>query len=87
MKVCDESLPKSEHTMSNFDHVIDDGMEEDLRNGMRSEHAAWEFYGLVWFEDGKFYEMVKRYQSHVATYSAKTLEKLMRKVNANHGSA
>jgi len=86
MKTCNEELPESDNSMSNADGVIDDGMESDLKNGMRSFHAGWNFFGLVWFEDGKFYEMVKSYRSHVATHCADTLEELMQSVNAEFGS-
>ena len=85
MKICDEDLPESGNSMSNCDGSIDDGMEADLKNGMRSSHAGWDFYGLVWFEDGKFYEMVKQYRAHVATHCADTLEELMESVNSEFG--
>jgi len=85
MKACNEELPKSSNTMSNFDLSIDDGMENDLKNGMRSEHCGWNFYGLVWFEDGKFHEMVKQYRHHVATISADSLPELMESVNSQFG--
>ncbi len=85
MKICDKTLPKSNYSMSNFDHSIDEGMEEDLRNGMRSYHAGWNFFGLVWFESGQFHEMVKQYRHHIATHSADSLRELMVDVNASFG--
>lgn len=85
MKTCDQSLPKSEHGMSNCYLTIDEGMEKDLRNGMRSEHCAWHFYGLVWFEDNQFHEEVKQYHRHIATRSADILKELMELVNSEFG--
>lgn len=77
LKVCDMSRPESEHTMSNFDHEIEDGLEADLKAGMRSEYYAVNFFGRLWYEDGHFYCMVKRYHVHVATIKAETLQQIM----------
>lgn len=71
--------------MSNFDHSIDDGMEQDLRNGMRGSHEAWNFYANVWFEDGRFFSQVNRYGGHVDTIAADSLEDLMEKTNEQYG--
>lgn len=79
--------PQSKWSMSNFDHVIERGMETDLRNGLRSHHAAWEFYAYVWFEGEQFHSQVMRYCEHVATMSAPTLDELMRITNAEYGDA
>lgn len=69
-------------TMSNFDHQIDEGMEEALRTDSAfGFHAGWEFCGLVWFQDGRFHEQVFRHHCHVATYSADNLRDLMEVVN------
>ena len=87
MNACELALPESDNNMSNFDHSIGEGMAEDLRNGMRSEHCAWGFYGLVWFDDGMFHEQVLQSQLHVATISAPTLRELMDEVNSQYGSA
>src|SRR6266487_2987010 len=80
--------PLSENRMSNFDHEIDEGMEEDLRNGMRSEHFAWDFCGsYVWYdkEQGVFCEQVWQWNKPVATVTSDTLENLMRHVNDQFG--
>jgi len=82
---CDFSLPQSEHSMSNCDGAIDAGMENDLRNGMRSSHAGWNFWGDVWFDDGQFHEAVRQYHSHVTTISADSLRELMDDVNSEYG--
>jgi|SRR5215472_2942714 len=79
--------PESEHGMSNFDHSIDDGLEADLRAGMRAGHAAWEFHGTVWYdaESGLFYEAVRRYHALVAVIGRPGLRELMHAVNDEWG--
>ena len=78
-------LPESDHGMSNLDQSIDAGLEADLKNGMIGIHAAWNFNGRVWFEDGMFHEDVWRYRSYSATFSAETLRDLMNTVNDQYG--
>ncbi len=81
-----ERLCFSELGMSNFDHVIDEGLEEQLRAGEHcAQHSAWDFCGYVWFEDGQFYEEVWRFHQHVATLSADDLRELMEAVNDEYG--
>ena len=84
-KDCDKTLTESEFSMSNFDHTIDKGMDEDLRNGMRSIHAGWNFHGDVWFESGQFHEAVRQYHAHVDTVSANSLTELMQDINERYG--
>jgi len=80
------ALPETDKTMSNCFHTIDEGLEKDLRAGMRSTHAAWNFFGqYVWFEDGTFYEQVWQFHVPVATCSSDSLENLMRLVNDQFG--
>ncbi len=80
-------LPESDHGMSNFDQSVDDGLEDDLRAGMKGRHAAWNFNGLVWLDDwtGMFCEVVRRFHVIVAVHAAPTLEELMHEVNDEHG--
>lgn len=75
--------------MSNCDHTIDDGMAEQLRAApgqVYSRHAAWNFNGKVWFENGTFYEEVWVYCTPRETLSAPSLRELMDVVNAKYGS-
>lgn len=73
--------------MSNFDHKIDDGLDQALRaGGVWGRHAAWEFNGRVWFANGRFHEQVWRHRSPVATVTADTLPELMTEVNARWGN-
>jgi hypothetical protein len=73
--------------MTNFDHAIEPGFEDALRRGgVWGRHAAWNFNGRVWFEDGEFHEQVWVYGAPRAILSASTLEDLMCKVNDEYGS-
>lgn len=79
--------PETDRRMSNSDGQIDDGMEEDLRQGMRSAHYAWDFCGDVWYdaERGVFFEAVMQYHVLVAIVSSPTLAGLMQAVNDRFG--
>jgi hypothetical protein len=73
--------------MSNFDHSINDGFEEQLRTGkLWGRHAGWNFNGRVWFADGKFHEEVWVYRVIQKIVSADTLRELMDAVNDEFGS-
>jgi len=80
--------PESEHGMSNFDHSVDEGLEADLRAGMRGVHAAWNFNGMLWYDEaeGRFYEAVSRYHLLAGVVGAADLPDLMREVNDIYGS-
>ena len=75
--------------MSNFDHEIDLGFVEALQAEpaqVFGYHAAWNFIGKVWFENGHFHEEVWRYRSLVKVFHADTLGELMSDVNSKWGS-
>jgi hypothetical protein len=78
-------LPEFGRGISNFDDEIDEGMEGALRDGKSGFHAAYEHWGIVWFEDGAFREVVRRYGSNVDLVSASTLRELMDEVNERWG--
>ena len=72
--------------MTNFDHTIDAGFEERLRNEpVWGRHAAMNFNGRVWFEDGMFHEQVWCYGVPRASYSTPTLTGLMEMVSDRYG--
>lgn len=72
--------------MSNFDHMIEDGMEEKLKSGkFYGDYSAWNFHAQVWFDGKNFKAMVKRYQAHVGTITALTLEQIMELASDNWG--
>lgn len=66
--------------MSNFDHSIDDGLEELLRaENVYASYSGWDFAGYVWFDrsKGKFACEVWRYKSLQAIYYEETLVEIM----------
>lgn len=72
--------------MTNWDHGIDAGFEERLRaEPLWGRHAAREFNGRVWFQEGFFHEQVWRYGTPVAHYAAPTLQELAAIVSDAHG--
>jgi len=73
--------------MSNFDHSVDEGFEDDLRAGLRGTHSAWNFNGQVWYDPDEdvFKEEVWVYHQMVAVRSAPDLETLMRVVSDEFG--
>ena len=81
-----DGFAEIDHGMTNFDHAVDDGFEERLRNEpVWGRHAAWNFNGRVWFEDGVFHEQVWRCQQPRAYFSAPTLAGLMEMVCDAYG--
>lgn len=74
-----------ETLMSNIDDGVDDGAEEHLKSGGWGRHAGWRFNGIVWFEQGKFFETVSCYQVRQATFCADSLIGLKREVNEEFG--
>lgn len=83
-----EHLIECKEGMSNFDHSIDDGLEEKLRSGeFYCQHSAWNFCGHVWFDPERdlFLEEVWINNCRENVMSAKTLEDLMEAVNDYYG--
>ena len=75
-----------EHQMTNFDHSISPGLDEELKGGkIFCRHPALDFNGLVWWEDDLFHEQVWVYGMPVAHHEAPTLRELMTAVNDDHG--
>ncbi len=75
--------------MTNFDHTIDAEFATVLQAAparVYGRHAAYNFNGLVWFEDGLFHEQVWQFRSPRQIFSALTLQELMNAVNAAWGS-
>ena len=90
MTVIPDDWKEIDPHMSNFDGVIEDGMEEGLKEpGTYGKHCAWDHYGKVWWdaEEGVFKEEVWNYRVPVAVMSAPTLRELMENVNNEWGWA
>lgn len=72
--------------MSNFDHIIDRDVEEKLKQGnCIADYPAWNFHGTLWFNGENFQCQIKRYQVHVDTIEAPTLEEIMEKASDRWG--
>lgn len=75
--------------MSNFDHTIDAGLEEALRQepgDVYGTHAAWNFNGRVWFAGGMFHEEVWRYGGPIEVLRAETLQDVKDAACAQYGA-
>lgn len=71
--------------MSNFDHEIDVGFEDFLRDGGTGAYAALDLNGSVWFEDGKFHCEIWRFKEYRETISADTLSEIMELASDKYG--
>ena len=72
--------------MSNFDHEIDSGFEDAIKEeSVWGTHSAWDFNGQVYYLNSQFHEDVYRYGCYQETVSADSLKELMKKVNARYG--
>lgn len=81
----------TQYEMSNFDHTIDSGMEQALKdkpNTVYGFHSARNFNGEVFFDrvSNKFVEHVYMFHNHIDTVEANSLQELMNEVNSRHGS-
>jgi hypothetical protein len=79
--------PESGHGMRNLNREIDDGLEADLRAGMRGYHYAWNFCGLLWYDahEGRFYEAAFCYHVIAAVVGAADLATLMHEASEMFG--
>lgn len=81
-----EEIPADGPGMSNFLHMIDPEFESLLKTfRFYGHHAAQDFNGDVWFQQGDFHESVYRLHVFQGHYTAPTLRELMTKVNDKHG--
>lgn len=83
-----DHLERADFDYSNSDHEMPPKAEEGLKEGKHyMEHTAWDHYGVVWFDVGRFHERVMRYGVTVATVSGDTLRDVIDEVNHRFGSA
>ena len=75
-------------SMSNFDHTIDDGLPELLKENEGKSYAkyyGWNFFGEVWYENKKFTCQVWVYSVPRGEIEAETLEEIMELVRDKYG--
>lgn len=76
----------AEKSMSNFDHVIDEGMEEELKESPKlGNYAGWNFHGDVFYWNNQFHCIVMVYHSLREVISANTLSEIMEEVSEKYG--
>lgn len=72
---------------SNYDHILD----VDILNLLKSRpkllarHAAYNFYGYIWFDKGVFHEQIHRHHTILAEYSNENIVDLISLVNTEFG--
>jgi hypothetical protein len=73
--------------MSNFDHQIEPGAEEQLKTGQNyGSYPGWNFHGTVWWDGKKFNCKIMQYGSHTNTLEGDTLELIMEQACDKYGS-
>lgn len=72
--------------ISNFDHILNQQVRSRVTaGGCVAMHPAWNFFGVIWCADGRWFEMVKSYRVHVVTVEAPSLEAQLEAVNNEFG--
>lgn len=73
---------------SNFYHEFDPEVEKQLLGDPDSfaEHAAWDFYGKVWFDGVQWVEEVWRYRSVSAIFYGSSAKDVIEQAIANYGN-
>lgn len=88
MKKRPEHLKEFTSDYSNFDHRLQDreGALAALHAGTHYiAHPAWDHWGAIWFENGKYYEQVMRFGSHLDTVEGDTIDEVFRLSNESFG--
>ena len=72
--------------MSNNNGKVDHEVAQQLRDQqVMAKYPGWNFNAECWFADEKFHAAVYTYHVYRMTISAKTPEKLMKKVRKQFG--
>jgi hypothetical protein len=73
-------------TYSNLEQKMPTGAEEILKNGnVYIAHTAWDHWGKMYYENGKFKEDVWRQNEPMGTIEGDALEEVFEKVNDQYG--
>jgi len=71
---------------SNLDNTWDLDVADVIRqNGKRACYPAWDFWGEVWWDDGKWHCEVWVYRTARETITSDTIPELMRRVSDKYG--
>ena len=77
----------SDSVMSNFDHKIDWEVAEKLKEGgVTADYPGWNFYGQVWYSDGKYRCEVTCYCVHQTTLVSDSLQEIMDEASSRWGA-
>lgn len=77
---------EGEDIMSNFDRVIDKKTEAAIKGKkLYSHYPAYNFHGVVWYQNNQWHCRVSRHGCHVATFSESDLNDLMNVCSENYG--
>jgi len=79
---------QADRSMSNCDHTIDEGLEEELKEDPRkyADYAGWNFHGDVFYMKGQFHCVVMRHHQFMETIFAQSLQEIMDKVSEKYGA-
>ncbi len=73
---------------SNFDHVLDVSVVALLESEtLRAHHAAWDFSGQVYKQDGRWFEEIRCYGAVVDLLEGDSAEDVIEQANAKYGDA
>lgn len=81
-------LPGTKESIySNFDHVIDSAVVEDLKAGDKfAQHAAWDFCGYVYHDKDGWHEEVWRWGALAKVLHGDSAESVIAQANEEFGS-
>jgi len=73
--------------VSNFDHVLDSDIENQLKANETTyaKHPALEFHGVVWYENGRCFEAIRRYCVYQCTFEGADVGEVTRLANEEFG--
>jgi predicted ester cyclase len=89
IKNIDSLTETKDEVYSNFDHCLNEKVADELveQNGkIVAQHAAWNFCGYIWYENGNFHEQVWQYKKPVAEFKNKNIIDLIDEVNSEYGN-
>ena len=75
------------YVISNFNHKVGEGAERLLKeHRFFGYYPAKNFFGYVWYTEGKFRCQIDQYHKHINTIEEESLEKIMKKASDLYGA-